>query len=62
MATQVRENYPEECEALINQQICIELSASYTYLYMVSLTYRTYSLWNFLLRHILLSSCNVIRK
>jgi len=34
MATQVRENFPEDCEALINQQICIELSASYTYLYM----------------------------
>ena len=35
MATQVRQNYREECEMLVNQQIHMELFASYAYLYMV---------------------------
>jgi len=34
MASQVRENYHEDCEALINKQINMELYASYVYLAM----------------------------
>lgn len=36
MATQVRQNFHEECEEAINRQINVELFASYTYLSMVS--------------------------
>ncbi len=33
----VRQNYHEECEAMINMQINLELYASYVYMAMVSL-------------------------
>lgn len=36
MASQVRQNYHEDCEASINKQINMELYASYVYLSMVS--------------------------
>lgn len=34
MASRIRQNYREECEALINKQINMELYASYVYLSM----------------------------
>jgi len=37
MTSQVRQNYHEECEALINKQINMEFYASYVYLSMVFL-------------------------
>merc|ERR1711872_151400 len=36
MSSQVRQNYHEDCEALINKQINMEFYASYVYLSMVS--------------------------
>ncbi|MCL4141115.1 UNVERIFIED_CONTAM: hypothetical protein GTU68_066698 [Idotea baltica] len=36
MASQIRQNYHEDCEALINKQINMELYASYVYLSMSS--------------------------
>lgn len=36
MASQVRQNYHEESEKGVNEQINLELSAMYTYLSMVS--------------------------
>ena len=35
MASKIRQNYHEECEALINKQINMEFYASYVYLSMV---------------------------
>lgn len=35
MASQVRQNFHEDCEAAINKQINLELYASYVYLSMV---------------------------
>ena len=36
MASKIRQNFSEECEALINKQINMELYASYVYLEMVT--------------------------
>jgi len=36
MASKIRQNYHEECEALINKQINMEFYASYVYLSMAS--------------------------
>ena len=36
MAQQIRQNYHEECEALVNKQINLELHASYVYIAMAS--------------------------
>merc|ERR1712080_564782 len=36
MASNIRQNYHEECEALINKQINMEMYASYVYLSMAS--------------------------
>jgi ferritin heavy chain len=36
MTSIIRQNFTEECEALINKQINMELYASYVYLSMVS--------------------------
>lgn len=36
MASQIRQNYHEDCEASINKQINMELYASYVYMSMVS--------------------------
>lgn len=36
MASQIRQNYHEDCEAFINKQINMELYASYVYMSMVS--------------------------
>jgi len=36
MASKIRQNYHEECEALINKQINMEMYASYVYLSMAS--------------------------
>ena len=41
MASKIRQNYHEECEALINKQINMEFYASYVYLSMVSLQLRS---------------------
>ena len=35
MGSKIRQNYHEECEALINKQINMEFYASYVYLSMV---------------------------
>jgi len=35
MASQVRQNFHQECEAAINRQVYLELYASYVYLSMV---------------------------
>lgn len=35
MATKCRQNYHKDCEALVNQQINIEMNANYKYLAMV---------------------------
>ena len=35
-ASKIRQNYHEDCEALINKQINMELYASYVYMAMVS--------------------------
>ena len=35
MASRIRQNYKEDCEALINKQVNMELMASYTYMSMV---------------------------
>ena len=37
MASNVRQNYHQECEDAVNRQINLELYAMYTYLSMVSL-------------------------
>merc|ERR1712083_181919 len=34
MASRIRQNYKEDCEALINKQVNMELMASYTYMSM----------------------------
>ena len=39
MASKIRQNYHEECEALINKQINMEFYASYVYLSMVNTKY-----------------------
>ena len=36
MTSPIRQNFHEECEALINKQINMEMYASYVYLAMVS--------------------------
>ena len=36
MSSRVRQNFHEECEALINKQINMEFYASYVYLSMVT--------------------------
>ena len=36
MSSRIRQNYHEDCEALINKQINTELNASYVYLSMAS--------------------------
>ena len=36
MPSMIRQNFTEECEALINKQINMELYASYAYLAMVT--------------------------
>ncbi|KAK4030405.1 hypothetical protein OUZ56_023404 [Daphnia magna] len=36
MATKCRQNYHKDCEALVNQQINIEMNANYKYLAMVA--------------------------
>ena len=41
MTSQIRQNYHEECEALINKQINMEFYASYVYLSMVSYQLRS---------------------
>ena len=38
MASRIRQNYKEDCEALINKQVNMELMASYTYMSMVRTT------------------------
>ena len=38
MASRIRQNYREDCEALVNKQINMELYASYVYMSMVGLT------------------------
>ena len=38
MASRIRQNYKEDCEALVNKQINMELYASYVYMSMVGLT------------------------
>lgn len=40
-ASQVRQNFHDECEAAINRQINMELYAYYTYLAMVNFTIRS---------------------
>ena len=35
MASRIRQNYKEDCEALVNKQINMELYASYVYMSMV---------------------------
>lgn len=40
MASQVRQNFHEDCEAAINKQINLELYASYVYLSMVKKKFR----------------------
>ena len=35
--SQIRQNYHEECEALVNRQVNMELYASYVYLSLVIL-------------------------
>jgi len=45
MSSQVRQNYHEECEALINKQINMEFYASYVYLSMV-MSWRRKSMTN----------------
>ena len=37
MASRIRQNYREDCEALVNKQINMELYASYVYMSMVGL-------------------------
>ena len=37
MASRIRQNYKEDCEALVNKQINMELYASYVYMSMVGL-------------------------
>ena len=39
MTSRIRQNYKEDCEALVNKQINMELYASYVYMSMVGLTY-----------------------
>ena len=36
MSSRIRQNYHEECEALINKQVNMEMYASYVYLSMAS--------------------------
>merc|ERR1712061_568249 len=36
MSSRIRQNYHEECEALINKQVNMEMDASYVYLSMAS--------------------------
>ena len=38
MASRIRQNYREDCEALVNKQINMELYASYVYMSMVGFT------------------------
>ena len=38
MTSRIRQNYKEDCEALVNKQINMELYASYVYMSMVGLT------------------------
>ena len=37
MASRIRQNYKEDCEALVNKQINLELHASYVYMSMVDI-------------------------
>ena len=50
MAQQIRQNYHEECEALVNKHINMELYASYVYTSMVRGECVIVSLWIFLPR------------
>ena len=38
MASRIRQNYKEDCEALVNKQINMELYASYVYMSLVCTT------------------------
>ena len=37
MTSRIRQNYKEDCEALVNKQINMELYASYVYMSMVGI-------------------------
>ena len=39
MTSRIRQNYKEDCEALVNKQINMEMYASYVYMSMVGLRY-----------------------
>ena len=46
MMSRIRQNYHEDCEALVNKQINMELYASYVYLSMVSIWPSKYQIGN----------------
>ena len=39
MTSRIRQNYKEDCEALVNKQINMEMYPSYVYMSMVGLRY-----------------------